>query len=83
MANDRARDGEAISNTYALERHGWRGVCIEPFPKNFEKVHIYGRIFWLHGAALRSLAACMGPCAGSAHGSRVLKGLSCARIIRS
>lgn len=30
-------DGEFISNTYKLEKHGWEGLCIDAFPKNFEK----------------------------------------------
>lgn len=34
---NRARDGEQISNSYALEKHGWDGVCIEPFPTNFKE----------------------------------------------
>lgn len=28
-------DGEHISQTAALERKGWQGVCVDPFPKNF------------------------------------------------
>jgi len=31
-----AYDGKTISNTYALALKGWRGVCIEPSPKNYE-----------------------------------------------
>jgi FkbM family methyltransferase len=27
-------DGVTISNTWALERKGWRGICIDPFPRN-------------------------------------------------
>lgn len=27
-------DGVAISNTWALEQTGWRGICIDPFPRN-------------------------------------------------
>ncbi len=30
-------DGELISQTAVLERAGWRGICVDPFPKNFEK----------------------------------------------
>ena len=30
-------DGEVDSNTYALERKGWKGICIDPFPSNMEK----------------------------------------------
>jgi len=29
-------DGVAISNTRALERAGWTGICIDPFPRNME-----------------------------------------------
>jgi FkbM family methyltransferase len=27
-------DGITISNTWALERNGWTGICIDPFPRN-------------------------------------------------
>ncbi len=30
-----AFDGVEISNTYALERMGWKGICIEPIPEVF------------------------------------------------
>jgi hypothetical protein len=30
-------DGEYISNTYKLEKLGWSGICIDVFPKNFER----------------------------------------------
>jgi FkbM family methyltransferase len=30
-------DGVNISNTYELEQEGWSGVCVDPFPRNFEK----------------------------------------------
>jgi FkbM family methyltransferase len=29
-------DGVRISNTWALERNGWTGICIDPFPRNME-----------------------------------------------
>jgi FkbM family methyltransferase len=29
-------DGVRISNTLALEQHGWTGICIDPFPRNME-----------------------------------------------
>ena len=29
-------DGVHLSNTKALEARGWRGVCIDPFPRNME-----------------------------------------------
>lgn len=35
-----ARDGDFFSNTRRLEEQGWTGVCIEPFPTNFQQ---YGR----------------------------------------
>ena len=30
-----AKDGKSISNTFMLEQHGWRGICIEPHPESF------------------------------------------------
>jgi len=30
-------DGEQDSNTFALERKGWKGICIDPFPSHMEK----------------------------------------------
>lgn len=30
-------DGEDISNTKLLDEKGWKGICIDPFPVNFEK----------------------------------------------
>lgn len=30
-------DGVDISNTLLLDKAGWKGICIDPFPKNFEK----------------------------------------------
>lgn len=29
-------DGVHISQTYALEKKGWKGICVDPIPKNFE-----------------------------------------------
>jgi FkbM family methyltransferase len=29
-------DGTLLSNSRALEERGWRGICIDPFPKNME-----------------------------------------------
>lgn len=29
-------DGVAISNTWELERNGWSGICIDPFPRNMD-----------------------------------------------
>ena len=29
-------DGELISNTYLLDQMGWKGICIDPFPKNMQ-----------------------------------------------
>lgn len=31
-----AWDGIELSNTYALEKHGWKGVCVEPLPQRYE-----------------------------------------------
>jgi FkbM family methyltransferase len=30
-------DGEEISNTYLLDQMGWKGTCIDPFPKNMKR----------------------------------------------
>lgn len=30
-------DGIEHSNTYLLDRIGWKGVCVEPFPRNMER----------------------------------------------
>jgi FkbM family methyltransferase len=30
-------DGEDLSNTKELDERGWKGICIDPFPCNFEK----------------------------------------------
>ena len=29
-------DGELISQTAVIERMGWKGICIDPFPRNFD-----------------------------------------------
>lgn len=29
-------DGQRLSNTYKLEKNGWKGICVDPFPTNFE-----------------------------------------------
>jgi FkbM family methyltransferase len=29
-------DGTLISNTKALERRGWTGICVDPFPRNMQ-----------------------------------------------
>lgn len=33
-----AHDGVESSNTYALEKAGWRGICIEPNPEAYAKL---------------------------------------------
>jgi len=30
-----AFDGIHLSNTYALEKHGWTGICVEPLPQEY------------------------------------------------
>jgi FkbM family methyltransferase len=36
-----ASDGIELSNTYLLEKeYNWRGICVEPIPKNYEKLVI-------------------------------------------
>lgn len=31
-----ANDGQDISNTKVLDDRGWKGICVDPFPKNFD-----------------------------------------------
>jgi FkbM family methyltransferase len=31
-----ASDGKTLSNTYLLEQLGWKGICVEPIPEQFE-----------------------------------------------
>lgn len=33
-----AYDGVAISNTYALEKIGWNGICVEPIPEIYQRL---------------------------------------------
>jgi len=33
-----AYDGIAISNSYALEKIGWNGICVEPVPEIYDKL---------------------------------------------
>ena len=33
-----AYDGRIFSNTFVLEKLGWKGICIEPVPKMFEQL---------------------------------------------
>ncbi|MBA3816825.1 MAG: FkbM family methyltransferase, partial [Parachlamydiaceae bacterium] len=36
-----AYDGKVISNTYFYEKNlGWTGICIEPLPDAYEKLHM-------------------------------------------
>ena len=36
-----ASDGINLSNTYLLEtKYNWKGICVEPIPKNYEKLVI-------------------------------------------
>jgi FkbM family methyltransferase len=30
-------DGEENSNTYLLDQMGWKGICIDPFPRNMQR----------------------------------------------
>jgi hypothetical protein len=30
-------DGMVISQTHFLEQSGWKGICVDPFPSNFDK----------------------------------------------
>jgi FkbM family methyltransferase len=33
-----AHDGISLSNTYLLEQHGWKGICVEPIPEMYERL---------------------------------------------
>ena len=33
-----AGDGISLSNTFAFEHRGWRGLCVEPDPRSFSKL---------------------------------------------
>jgi len=33
-----AHDGISLSNTYLLEQHGWKGICVEPIPEIYERL---------------------------------------------
>jgi hypothetical protein len=33
-----AYDGITISNTYALEKIGWKGICVEPVPEIYDRL---------------------------------------------
>ncbi|MCU0463585.1 MAG: FkbM family methyltransferase [Anaerolineae bacterium] len=35
-----AFDGRYVSNTYAFEKQGWKGICVEPHPVSFEKLTV-------------------------------------------
>jgi FkbM family methyltransferase len=41
-------DGEFHSNTVALERRGWSGVCVDPFPSNMGKrtCQVFKEVLW-------------------------------------
>jgi FkbM family methyltransferase len=41
-------DGEFHSNTVALERRGWTGICVDPFPSNMEKrtCQVFKEVVW-------------------------------------
>lgn len=41
-------DGEFHSNTVALERRGWKGICVDPFPSNMEKrtCQVFKEVVW-------------------------------------
>lgn len=48
-----AYDGEKFSNSKLLEQNGWRGVCADPFPRNF------------HSRACKVVAQPVGPVGGA------------------
>lgn len=41
-------DGEFHSNTVALERRGWSGICVDPFPSNMGKrtCQVFKEVVW-------------------------------------
>ena len=41
-------DGEFHSNTAALERRGWKGICVDPFPSNMGKrtCQVFKEVVW-------------------------------------
>jgi FkbM family methyltransferase len=41
-------DGEFHSNTAALERRGWRGICVDPFPSNMDdrRCRLFKEVVW-------------------------------------
>lgn len=45
-----AHDGITCSNTYFFEKElGWTGICIEPLPKQFEKLKSNRKCICIHG----------------------------------
>lgn len=51
-----AHDGVESSNTYALEKAGWTGICIEPNPVSFEKLRLFRRCTCLNRFVADDLA---------------------------
>ena len=41
-------DGEFHSNTALLERRGWKGICVDPFPSNMDKrtCQMFKEVVW-------------------------------------
>lgn len=35
-----SNDGKTLSNTYELSERGWKGVCVEPSPRVFDKLEV-------------------------------------------
>lgn len=47
-----AHDGESGSNSLFFEEHlGWKGICIEPIPKIFDKLRLRRKCFVVNGCA--------------------------------
>jgi FkbM family methyltransferase len=41
-------DGEFHSNTFMLERRGWKGICVDPFPSNMDQrtCQMFKEVVW-------------------------------------
>lgn len=53
-----SNDGKTLSNSYALVENGWKGVCVEPSPKAFERlVNLHG---WQSGNNIQLINVAVG-----------------------
>ena len=44
-------DGVVDSNTFALERKGWTGICVDPFPTGMARrtCQMFKEVVWVSG----------------------------------